>query len=40
MEFQYEKSTQEVELLEHVVFSDTQAMFEEEASANAILETA
>ena len=40
MEFQCEKSTQEVELLEHVVFSDTQAMFEEEASANAILETA
>ena len=40
MEFQSEKSVQEVDLCEQAVSSDTQAMFEEEASANQILETA
>ena len=40
MEFQSEKLIPEVDLSEQAVSSDTQAMFEEKASANQVLETA
>ena len=40
MEFQSKETIPDVDMCEHAVSSDTQAMFKEEASANLILKTA